>query len=63
MADFRTCVICGRDFTPAPPASPAEEAGAILATECYGDAGALCCDCLASRGILAMMYGTEGSDR
>jgi len=62
MAEDRTCTICGRNFTPGPVSSPAEEAGALLAAEQYRDAGALCRDCLASRGILAMMYGPEGSD-
>lgn len=62
MAETRPCAVCGRDFSPAPPATPAEEAGAILAAERYGDAGALCRDCLVSRGTLAMMYGPEGRD-
>lgn len=62
MAEARACAVCGRDFIPAPPVTPAEEAGAILAAERYGDAGALCSDCLTSRGTLAMMYGPEGSD-
>ncbi|AMV71438.1 hypothetical protein JCM30471_32770 [Desulfuromonas carbonis] len=59
MAEPRPCAICGAPFTPAPPASPAEEAGAYVALERYGDAGALCRDCLASRGTLAMMYCPE----
>jgi hypothetical protein len=59
MPDSRACKVCGRVFSPAPPASPAEEAGAILAAERYGDTGALCPTCLASRGTLAMMYCPE----
>jgi hypothetical protein len=62
MAEPRTCNLCGQPFTPAPPATPAEEAGAILAAERYGDAGALCRDCLVSRGTLAMMYCPEFSE-
>ena len=62
MPDSRTCAVCGAPFMPAPPATPAEEAGAILAAERYGDAGALCPQCLASRGNLAMMYCPEFSE-
>ena len=59
MTEEQACAVCNRSFRPAPPATPAEEAGAILAAERYGDAGALCPDCLASRGNLAMMYCPE----
>lgn len=57
---MRGCRICGRPFDPAAATnSPAEEAGAVLACELYGDAGELCPTCLASRGTLAMMYLRE----
>lgn len=62
MPETCTCRLCGRGFAPAPPATPAQEAGAHLAAERYGDTGALCPVCLAARGILAMMYGPEGRD-
>jgi|GEM_PF-289415 hypothetical protein len=62
MAEPRPCNLCGQPFTPAAPASPAEEAGAILAAERFGDAGSLCRDCLISRGTLAMMYCPEFSE-
>jgi len=62
MPEVRSCTVCGRDFLPAPPTTPAEEAGAVLARERYGDAGALCAQCLASRGTLAMMYCPEYSE-
>ena len=55
---MKNCALCRRRFDPEqPPADPAQEAGAFLAREVYGDAGELCPDCLASRGRLAMMYG------
>lgn len=58
---MKTCLICNSSFDPSiPPSEPAEEAGAFLAREKYGDAGELCLDCLAARGTLAMMYGGEG---
>lgn len=57
---MRPCRLCGKTFDPeAPPGTPAEEAGAILAREHYADSGELCLGCLDSRGRLAMMYGTE----
>ena len=62
MTEVRPCAVCGRIFAPSRPQTPAEEAGAILAVERYGDAGMLCRECLASRGTLAMMYGPEGRD-
>ncbi|MFA5517399.1 MAG: hypothetical protein WDA20_14065 [Desulfuromonadales bacterium] len=58
---METCKICGKSFDPAlPPREPAEEAGAILAREQYGDAGQVCLVCLGNRGRLAMMYGPQG---
>lgn len=62
MPEPRPCAVCGKMFVPGPPTTPAEEAGAILAAERYGDAGALCPGCLASRGNLAMMYCPEFSE-
>ncbi len=57
---MKTCRLCSREFDPAAPLTePAQQAGAILAEEQYGDAGELCPDCLASRGRLAMMYCSE----
>lgn len=51
------CLHCGQIFDPdSLPDDAAVEAGLILATERYGDAGKVCADCLASRGRLAMMY-------
>ena len=56
----KACLICRSEFDPdQPPADPAQEAGAFLAREVYGDAGELCPACLASRGRLAMMYCRE----
>jgi hypothetical protein len=60
MAESRVCRLCGRPFLPAAPATPAEQAGALLAAERYKDAGKLCGACLASRGLLAMMYEPDG---
>lgn len=58
---MKNCKICGQSFDPALlPGEPAQEAGAILARELYGDAGQLCLACLGNRGMLAMMYGPEG---
>lgn len=57
---MRPCRLCGKIFDPeASPATPAEEAGSILARELYNDVGELCPLCLDNRGRLAMMYGTE----
>ncbi|BCR06100.1 hypothetical protein DESUT3_31690 [Desulfuromonas versatilis] len=57
---MKQCRICQADFDPqAPLEDPAQQAGAILAEQQYGDAGQLCPDCLASRGRLAMMYCRE----
>ncbi|PLX86234.1 MAG: hypothetical protein C0617_01225 [Desulfuromonas sp.] len=59
---MRTCTVCGKDFDPDRAASdPAEEAGAIMAREQWGDDGQLCLTCLASRGTLGMMYCREFS--
>jgi len=53
----RVCAVCGREFDPAAVvADPAVEAGAFMARELYADAGELCSTCLASRGVLGMMY-------
>jgi len=60
---MKRCAVCGRDFDPAqPPATPAEEAGLLMAQEMWGDAGDLCPPCLASRGTLGMMYCQECFD-
>ena len=59
MPEPSRCIVCGSAFSPAPPATPAEEAGAFLALERFGDAGKLCSRCLAARGTLAMMYCSE----
>ncbi len=57
---MKTCKLCQNEFDPqAPLTEPAQQAGAIMAEEKYGDAGQLCPDCLASRGRLAMMYCQE----
>lgn len=57
---MKECKVCGRSFDPeAAAADPAQEAGAFLARELYGDAGELCPRCLASRGALGMMYCRE----
>ena len=57
---MKDCEICGLAFDPElPPATPEQQAGAILAEEQYGDAGRLCLECLGSRGRLAMMYCAE----
>jgi len=54
------CRVCGRPFDPQQPLStPAQEMGAFLAKEMYGDAGDVCPQCLGSRGELAMMYMRE----
>jgi len=54
---MKTCSVCGKPFDPAqPPTEPAEQAGAFMARELYGDTGELCLPCLASRGRLGMMY-------
>lgn len=57
---MRRCAVCGREFDPvAAVADPAVEAGAFMARELYADAGELCPVCLASRGVLGMMYCRE----
>jgi len=54
---MKTCSICGQEFDPAQEATaPAEQAGAFMARELYGDADQLCLQCLANRGRLGMMY-------
>jgi len=54
------CRVCGAEFDPQqPPSTPAQETGAFLAKEMYGDDGVLCLQCLQSRGELAMMYMRE----
>jgi len=55
-----TCRLCGQPFDPQQqPSTPAQETGAFLAREMYGDAGVLCLQCLQNRGELAMMYMKE----
>jgi hypothetical protein len=57
---MKRCTVCGQAFDPAAAANdPAQEAGMFLARELYGDAGELCPSCLASRGVLGMMYCRE----
>lgn len=57
---MKACKVCGKPFDPKAAASdPAQEAGAFLARELYGDAGDLCPLCLANRGTLGMMYCRE----
>lgn len=57
---MKRCSVCHREFDPEqPPESPAEEAGAFLATELWADAGKLCPTCLVNRGLLGMMYCRE----
>jgi hypothetical protein len=57
---MKPCAVCKQPFDPeAAGADPAEEAGRFLARELYGDADDLCPACLASRGILGMMYCRE----
>lgn len=59
---MKVCTVCAAPFDPeAPYSDPAEEAGAFLARELYGDAGDLCPRCLANRGTLGMMYCREFS--
>jgi len=56
----RRCSVCGREFDPAASVDdPAVEAGAFMARELYADVGELCPACLASRGVLGMMYCRE----
>jgi hypothetical protein len=57
---MKKCTICGKIFDPDSAAqTPAGEAGEFMAREIWGDAGELCPACLASRGILGMMYCSE----
>lgn len=57
---MKICKICGKSFDPEEPLDdPAQEAGAFLARELWGDAGELCPKCLANRGMLGMMYCRE----
>ncbi|PLX88819.1 MAG: hypothetical protein C0618_03310 [Desulfuromonas sp.] len=57
---MKACRMCARPFDPELPLDdPAQQAGQLMAEEEYGDAGALCGDCLASRGRLAMMYRSD----
>ena len=57
---MKTCSVCGKPFDPAvEPTTPAQEAGAFLAREVYGDCGEVCLDCLANRGTLGLMYCRE----
>jgi len=57
---MKRCSVCDREFDPqAPLADPAAEAGAFMARELFADAGALCPSCLASRGMLGLMYCRE----
>ena len=57
---MKICKICGKSFDPEEPLDdPAQEAGAFLARELWGDAGDLCPRCLANRGTLGMMYCRE----
>jgi len=57
---MKICKICGKSFDPEEPLDdPAQEAGAFLARELWGDAGELCPRCLANRGTLGMMYCRE----
>ncbi len=59
---MKACTVCSKEFDPEqPPADPAQEAGLFLARELYGDVGDLCPTCLASRGVLGMMYCREFS--
>jgi hypothetical protein len=56
----KTCSLCQKEFNPQQSLDePAQQAGLLLAREEYGDAGAVCADCLASRGRLAMMYRSD----
>jgi hypothetical protein len=57
---MKGCSVCGGEFDPAAPiVDPAVEAGAFMARELFADAGELCPRCLASRGVLGMMYCRE----
>lgn len=57
---MKDCAVCGDTFDPeAPIRDPAVDAGAFMAREIFADAGALCPKCLASRGVLGMMYCRE----
>ncbi len=54
------CKVCGKEFSAeAGSADPAQELGRFLAKEVWGDAGELCPDCLAGRGLLGMMYESQ----
>jgi hypothetical protein len=56
----KTCRLCRQVFDPQQRLDlPEQQAGLLLATEEYGDAGHLCAACLASRGRLAMMYRSD----
>jgi hypothetical protein len=57
---MKRCTVCGDVFDPvAQIVDPAVEAGAFMARELFADAGELCPRCLASRGVLGMMYCRE----
>ena len=60
---MRECHHCGKSFEPViENHDPAVQAGIHLAMEKYGDLESTCCECLASRGRLAMMYDPEMFD-
>lgn len=56
-----SCSVCGEEFsaTCAETDTPAQEAGRFLSQELWPDEGQLCSRCLASRGLLGMMYCHE----
>jgi rubredoxin len=57
---MKRCSVCSGVFDPtAPIDDPAVEAGAFMARELFADTGELCPKCLASRGVLGMMYCRE----
>lgn len=57
---MKTCKICNKSFDPnAPLTDPAQQAGAFMAEQQWGDAGELCPQCLGNRGVLGMMYCRE----
>ncbi len=54
------CTVCKKPFDPSQaPLTPAQEAGAFMAKELWGDEGQLCPSCLENRGTLGMMYCRE----
>ncbi|MDO3377363.1 hypothetical protein [Geoalkalibacter halelectricus] len=58
---MKNCKVCKQQFDPATPLDdPAMQAGIFMAQQGeWNDVGELCPRCLASRGLLGMMYCRE----